>query len=39
MLVVTLIFLPIVLAYTAWAYRVMWGRVTTEHVATDPDFY
>jgi cytochrome d ubiquinol oxidase subunit II len=32
MLVVTVIFLPIVLAYTAWAFKVMWGRVTTEQV-------
>lgn len=30
MLVVTLIFLPIVMAYTAWAYRILWGKV-------DPD--
>lgn len=27
MLVVTAIFLPIVLAYTAWVYRVLWGKV------------
>lgn len=39
MLVVTIVFLPVVLAYTAWAYRVMWGRVTTDAVATSPDFY
>jgi len=39
MLVVTLVLLPIVLAYTAWAYRVMFGRVTTREVATNPDFY
>ncbi|KAK0330574.1 hypothetical protein LTR94_032310, partial [Friedmanniomyces endolithicus] len=32
MLVVTIVFLPIVLAYTAWAYRVMFGRVTTAAV-------
>jgi cytochrome d ubiquinol oxidase subunit II len=32
MLVVTVIFLPIVLAYTAWAFKVMWGRVTTEQI-------
>ena len=36
---VTLVFLPIVLAYTAWAYRVMFGRVTAEDVRTNPDFY
>lgn len=27
MLVVVVIFLPIVLAYTAWVYRVLWGKV------------
>ncbi|CAN5223083.1 cytochrome d ubiquinol oxidase subunit II [soil metagenome] len=39
MLFVTAVFLPIVLAYTTWAYRVMWGRVTSQDVATNPDFY
>mgnify|MGYP001978466337 FL=1 len=39
MLLVTLIFLPIVLAYTAWAMRVMFGRVSIEQVRTNPDFY
>ena len=39
MLLVTVVFLPIVLAYTAWAYRVMFGRVTSEQVAFDPDLY
>ncbi len=32
MLVVTIIFLPIVLAYTAWVYRVLWGKVDEETV-------
>lgn len=32
MLVVTVIFLPIVLAYTAWVFKVLWGRVTAEHI-------
>ncbi len=27
MLVVTVIFLPIILAYTAWVYKVLWGKV------------
>ncbi len=27
MLVAVLIFLPIILAYTAWVYRVLWGKV------------
>ena len=28
MLVVTLIFMPIILLYTAWVYKVLWGKVT-----------
>lgn len=39
MLVVTIVFLPMVLAYTAWAYRVMWGRVTIAAASTHPDSY
>ncbi|WP_031394402.1 cytochrome d ubiquinol oxidase subunit II [Sphingomonas sp. STIS6.2] len=39
MLFVTVAFLPIVLAYTAWAFKLMWGRVTAHEVATNPDFY
>lgn len=39
MLLVTIVFLPIVLLYTAWAYKVMFGRVTIEDVRTNPDFY
>ncbi|MFD1198754.1 cytochrome d ubiquinol oxidase subunit II [Brucella gallinifaecis] len=27
MLVVTLIFLPLILAYTSWVYKVLWGKV------------
>jgi cytochrome d ubiquinol oxidase subunit II len=38
MLIVTVVLLPIVLAYTAWAFRIMWGRVTTEEV-TAGDHY
>lgn len=36
MLIVTVIFLPIVLAYTAWAFKVMWGRVTADDINRDP---
>lgn len=36
MLIVTVVFLPIVLAYTAWAFKVMWGRVTAEDINRDP---
>lgn len=39
MLVCTIIFLPIVLAYTAWVYRVLWGRSTVAAVRTNPDLY
>jgi cytochrome d ubiquinol oxidase subunit II len=35
MLVVTLIFLPIVLFYTGWAYRVMRGKITEETITTN----
>ena len=38
MLITTVIFMPIILAYTAWAFKVMWGRVTTEDV-TSGDYY
>lgn len=39
MLIVTFIFLPLVLLYTAWAFKVMFGRVTLNDVRTNPDFY
>ena len=39
MLVVTVVFLPMVLAYTAWAYKVMFGRSTVEALSTNPDLY
>ena len=39
MLVVTLVLLPIVLLYTAWVYKVLFGRVTMNDVRTNPDFY
>ena len=39
MLVVTAVFLPMILAYTAWVYRVLFGRVTIEQVRTNPDYY
>lgn len=39
MLVCTLVFLPVVLAYTAWVYKVMFGRVTGQEVRLNPDFY
>ncbi len=33
MLVVTIIFLPIVLAYTTYVYKVLWGKVDTKEIA------
>ncbi|ADM10726.1 cytochrome d ubiquinol oxidase, subunit II [Parvularcula bermudensis HTCC2503] len=39
MLIATVIFLPLILAYTAWAYRVMSGRVTTESLKTADHAY
>lgn len=32
MLVVTLIFLPIIIVYTTWVYRVLWGKVDEKMV-------
>ncbi len=35
-----MIFVPIILAYTTWTYRAMWGRVTVEHIrAHDHEAY
>jgi cytochrome d ubiquinol oxidase subunit II len=39
MLCVTVVFLPIVLAYTSWAFKVMWGRSTVAALAVNPDLY
>ena len=33
MLVVTVIFMPLILLYTAWVYKVLWGKVTEADVA------
>jgi len=32
MLVAALIFVPLILVYTAWVYKVLWGKVTEEDV-------
>ncbi|MDV4146519.1 cytochrome d ubiquinol oxidase subunit II [Shimia sp. FJ5] len=32
MLVMTAIFMPLILAYTAWVYKVLWGKVTEADV-------
>ena len=39
MLVVTVVLLPIVVAYTAWVFRVMRGRVSLEHVRKTHGMY
>lgn len=39
MLVVTAIFLPLILIYTAWVYKVLWGRSTTAALKTNPHLY
>ena len=31
--------LPIVLLYTAWVYKVLFGRITLRDVDTNPDYY
>ncbi|MDB5774638.1 MAG: cydB [Herbaspirillum sp.] len=35
MLAVTVIFMPIVLTYTAWVYRVLWGKVDEKAIRED----
>jgi cytochrome d ubiquinol oxidase subunit II len=37
MLVVTVIFMPIILLYTAWVYKVLWGKVTETSVTENSD--
>lgn len=39
MLLATAIFLPIVLAYTAWVFRVMRGTVSTQSLGKNPNAY
>ena len=35
MLGATVIFMPLIVFYTSWAYKVMWGKVTTEYIAAN----
>jgi cytochrome d ubiquinol oxidase subunit II len=37
MLIAVIIFLPIILAYTGWVYRVMRGPVTNTYIEANPD--
>jgi len=39
MLLATIVFLPLVLAYTSWVYRVLRGKVTDDSVADTPNAY
>jgi cytochrome bd ubiquinol oxidase subunit II len=39
MLVLVLVLLPIVLAYTAWVFRVLRGRITLESVRQHTGLY
>jgi cytochrome d ubiquinol oxidase subunit II len=39
MLIATLIFLPIILLYTAWVFRVMRGPVTSANLTKNPNAY
>ncbi len=39
MLIVTAIFLPLILIYTAWVYKVLWGRTSMAALKTNPDLY
>ena len=39
MLIATLVFLPIVLAYTTWVYRVLRGRVSLAHIKQTHGMY
>ncbi|MFN3750876.1 MAG: cytochrome d ubiquinol oxidase subunit II [Thiobacillus sp.] len=35
MLGATVIFMPLIVFYTSWAYKVMWGKVTTAYIAAN----
>jgi len=39
MLLVVTVFLPLILLYTAWVYKVLFGRIKTEDLKTNPDLY
>lgn len=40
MLGATVVFMPLIVFYTTWAYRVMWGKVTTDYIrANDKSVY
>ena len=39
MLIVVVVLMPVVLLYTAWVYKVLWGRTSTAALKTDPALY
>ncbi len=39
MLIVTVIFVPMILAYTSWVYKVLWGKVTEDEVSSNSNAY
>ncbi|QKD05202.1 cytochrome d ubiquinol oxidase subunit II [Mesorhizobium loti] len=39
MLLATIVFLPLIIAYTAWVYRVMRGTVTATSIGRNPNAY
>jgi cytochrome d ubiquinol oxidase subunit II len=39
MLCATVVFLPLILGYTAWVYRVMRGPVTAASLTRNPNAY
>ncbi len=39
MLLATVVFLPIIIAYTTWVYRVMKGKTTLEEMGENPNAY
>jgi cytochrome d ubiquinol oxidase subunit II len=39
MLGVTVIFMPLILLYTAWVYKVLWGKVTMDEITENKNAY
>lgn len=39
MLLTVIVLLPVVLLYTAWVFKVLWGRTSTAALKTDPALY
>jgi cytochrome d ubiquinol oxidase subunit II len=39
MLIVVVALMPVVLLYTAWVFKVLWGRTSTAALKTDPALY